>query len=161
MLLFREELSAADTGTVRDIVASTGFFNDEETAIAVELVEERLRRGDASGYHFVFAVEKGVEVGYACYGPIAGTEGRFDLYWIVVRNDRRGRGLGQTIMDAALERIRRMGGTRVYVETSSRGQYDPTRAFYATCGFAEAAVVEDFYAPGDSKVILVADLATA
>ncbi len=50
----RYETIASDLATVRDIVTSTGFFHDHEVDVAVELVEERLRRGDASGYYFAF-----------------------------------------------------------------------------------------------------------
>ena len=46
-----------------------------------------------------------------------------------------------------------MGDTRVYIETSSRDQYDPTRRFYVNSLYSQAALLEDFYAPGDAKVI--------
>jgi hypothetical protein len=42
----------------------------------------------------------------------------------------------------------------VYVETSGRAQYEPTRDFYMHCGYEVEAVLADFYAPGDDKVIL-------
>ena len=47
------------------------------------------------------------------------------------------------------------GARRVYVDTSSRSQYEPTRAFYLACGYAREAFLADFYAPGDGKVIFV------
>ena len=46
-------------------------------------------------------------------------------------------------------------GQRIYIETSNRGQYVPTRAFYLKCGYAEDAVLREFYGPGDDKVIYV------
>jgi hypothetical protein len=52
-------------------------------------------------------------------------------------------------------RIAAAGGRLVWVETSSRAQYQPTRAFYLRCGYCEAARLADFYAPGDAKVIFV------
>ena len=155
-LLFRYEPSETDAAAVRDIVASTGFFNAEEIDIAVELVEERLSRGGKSGYHFVFAqTPKGHVVGYACYGPISGTKSSFDLYWIAVRDDRRGKGLGAVIMEKAESAIASMGGVRVYAETSSRAQYKPTRAFYEKQGYLQDALMEDFYDEGDGKVVYV------
>jgi ribosomal protein S18 acetylase RimI-like enzyme len=53
-LTFRFEVEPADAKIVSDLVAATGKFSVEETDIAVELVEERLNRGAASGYEFVF-----------------------------------------------------------------------------------------------------------
>ena len=39
------------------------------------------------------------------------------------------------------------------VETSSRDDYAPTRAFYLACGYQIVAELPDFYAPGDGKLI--------
>jgi hypothetical protein len=41
----------------------------------------------------------------------------------------------------------------VYIETSNRPQYVPTRAFYERCGYECEAVLKEFYGPGDDKVI--------
>ncbi|MFO1076810.1 MAG: GNAT family N-acetyltransferase [Planctomycetota bacterium] len=150
---FRTELRPGDEEAVRAIVASTGFFNAEEIDIAVELVQERRAKGDASGYHFLFLDIDGRTVGYACYGPIPATVSSHDLYWIAVQAGARGHGLGQRLMAATERAIARAGGTRVYAETSSRPQYEPTRAFYRRCGYRVEADLVDFYAPGDGKVI--------
>ncbi len=155
---FRSGVRLSDTEEVRFIVESTGYFNDEEVDIAVELVDEALAKGPAAGYFFVFAELEGETAGYACYGPIPGTRSSFDLYWIAVREDRRGMGLGKMLMERAEAAVLDMGGTRVYVDTSSRKQYAPTRGFYESCGYAVEAVLTDFYAPGDSKVIYVKKL---
>lgn len=114
-----------------------------------------MRRGDASGYFFVFAEQEGRTVGYACYGPIACTVSSYDLYWIVVHRARQGAGVGRLLLKAAEDRIARAGGTRIYVETSSREQYEPTRRFYEHFGFRREATLPDFYAPGDGKVVYV------
>jgi hypothetical protein len=47
------------------------------------------------------------------------------------------------------------GARRVYADTSSRPQYEATRAFYLACGYVQEALLADFYAPGDGKVIFV------
>ena len=70
----------------------------------------------------------------------------------------QGRGIGRTLM-AASERIMAGCGARlIYADTSSRPQYEPTRAFYLACGYREEAFLADFYAPGDGKVIFVKPL---
>jgi ribosomal protein S18 acetylase RimI-like enzyme len=151
----RHEATPGDLSAVGDIVAATGFFNAAEIAIAVELVEERLEMGPASGYFFVFAEEAGRVLGYTCYGPIDGTESSFDLFWIAIDPTQQGRGLGRLLMDETERLIREMGGRRVYAETSGRAQYEPTRAFYLRLGFDREAELADFYAPGDAKVFFV------
>ena len=155
VLNWREEPISSDIESIRKIVGSTDFFSLEERSIAVELAEERLTEGVSSGYHFLFAEGEGTVVGYACFGPIPGARGSFDLYWIAVSNDQRGLGLGKVIMTKAEQKIGALGGTRIYIETSSRAQYKPTRAFYSKCGYKEEAVLKDFYSLGDDKIIYV------
>jgi D-alanine-D-alanine ligase len=160
-LAFREGMLPGDVAEVRDIVASSGFFSGCEIQLAAELVEERLERGEASGYHFLFAEtpdRPGKAEGYTCFGPIPCAPSSYDLYWIAVRGGSRGGGLGTDLLARSEERIRRLGGRRIYVETSSRPQYEPTRAFYTRRGYRVETVLADFYAPGDGKVILVKEL---
>ena len=154
-LAFRDEPRAADLARVREIVEATGFFSGEEAAVAVELLDDRLAKGPASDYRFLFGEEEGRVVGYAAYGRIALTRGSWDLYWIAVDPSTQGRGVGRALLVESERRIARAGGERVYVETSTRAQYDPTRRFYERCGYHVAATLPDFYAPGDGKVIFV------
>jgi GNAT superfamily N-acetyltransferase len=152
---FREELKPEDREAVGRLVRATGFFSEVEAGIAEELIEERLTKGDASGYFFLFAEEGDRLLGYACFGPIPGSVHSFDLYWIAVDPRKQGRKVGRTLMAAAERFMAERGARLIYADTSSRPQYETTRAFYLACGYLEAAVLTDFYAPGDSKVIFV------
>ena len=150
---YRHTVEHADPARVGAIVASSGFFNAEEIEVAVELVVERLAKGEKSGYYFVFAEMDGRTVGYACFGPISGTLCSFDLYWIAVDNSLRTKGIGGELLRKAEEAIGAMNGRRIYVETSSRKLYEPTRAFYVRNAYRLEATLEDFYAPGDAKLV--------
>ncbi|MGD9548089.1 MAG: N-acetyltransferase family protein [Candidatus Krumholzibacteriia bacterium] len=154
-IVFREAVVPADVEAVRGIVADTGFFSAEEVAIAAELVEERLQKGPASGYEFIFAEVDGIVKGYSCYGLIPCSTVSWDLYWIAVAPDQQGSGLGRRVLDLTEQRIAQSGGLAVYAETSGREQYTPTRGFYGRCGYATGAVFEDFYGPGDAKYVFV------
>lgn len=152
-ITLREEVRASDAAAVREIVASTGFFYTPEIDVAVELVDERLAKGPASGYFFVFAEQGERVIAYSCYGPIACTTHSYDLFWIAVHKDLQGHGLGRRLMVESEKRIATAGGRRVYVETSGREQYGPTRSFYERCGYRREAVLAEFYGPADDKVI--------
>jgi GNAT superfamily N-acetyltransferase len=158
---FRYEVRPDDRDAVRRLVASTGVFSPVELDVAVELVDERLKRGAESGYHFVFAEQDGRPVGYTCYGPIALTAASFDLYWIAVDKTLHGRIIGRLVLERTEELIHQLGGRQVYIETSNRHHYAPTRGFYLRCGYDQEALLKDFYAPGDDKVIYVKTLGTA
>ena len=154
---FRNTVRKSDISAVRKILESSGFFHDYEVSVGVELVEEHLAKGsEKSGYYFLFAdAPDGDTIGYTCYGPIACTLGSFDLYWIAVHNDFRGRGLGQQLLAETEKAIVKAGGRRIYIETSSREIYQPTRKFYEKCRYDVEAVLKDFYATGDSKFVFV------
>jgi len=154
----RRDVRAGDPAIVRDITESTGFFYAEEVGTAVELVEERLAKGEASGYLFVFADEGARTLGYSCFGSIACTKASYDLYWIAVHADARGKKIGTLLLDECERLIRGAGGRRIYVETSSRPLYEPTRAFYLARGYREEARLAEFYGPGDAKVIYVKEM---
>ena len=152
---WRENPVCTDIEDILKIVSSTDFFSYEELAIAAELVEERLLKGIESGYYFLFLeIDKKV-TGYSCYGPIPGTLYSFDLYWIAVKNESRGMGLGKLLLEKSEQKIGTMNGINIYIETSSREQYLPTRKFYENCGYRAEARLKDFYAPSDDKIIYV------
>ncbi|CAN5254316.1 hypothetical protein BH24PSE2_BH24PSE2_07890 [soil metagenome] len=157
---FRDTVRQADAPAVQNLVAETGFFNAAEIDLAEELVVERLSKGSASGYEFFIAEQASAFAGYVCYGAIAGTLASYDLYWIVVSPQFQKQGLGRALLSKAEQAIWRTGGRRVYVETSSRDQYAGTRAFYSSSGYKAQAVLEEFYAPGDHKMIFVKRLMT-
>jgi len=152
-IAFRSSVSEKDHAAVRQMVESTGFFYPEEVDTAVELVEDRLAKGSRCGYHFLFAEHDGHPLGYTSFGPIALTKESYDLYWIVVAKDYRGKGLGTQLLEQTEEVIASYGGRRVYIETSARPLYTPTRAFYLARGYSQVAEIEDFYAPGDAKAM--------
>ena len=152
-LTFRRDICSEDIERVRKLVAITGFFSPEEVEVAVELVEERLAKGEASGYHFMVAEHYGRFIGYTCYGPIPCTQSSFDIYWIAVHPDYQGRGVGRQLLKETERRIKDGGGFRIYVDTSQRVQYASTRAFYERCGYRVESLLLDFYAQGDGKVI--------
>ncbi len=155
----RYEVACADPRRIAELVRRTGFFNEEEIAVAAELAQERLAKRDASGYHFILVDNEDRLAGYTCYGPIPATAASYDLYWIAVHPDSQGKGLGRRLMAETEGRIHQAGGKRIYVETSTRAQYTGTRAFYERCGYRLESVLEDFYGPGDGKATYCKTLA--
>jgi GNAT superfamily N-acetyltransferase len=154
-ITYRYEVLPTDRDAVLRLVESTGVFSRVEAEVAVELVDDRLDRGQQSDYYFVFAELDGRVVGYTCYGRIALTVSSFDLYWIAVDKSLHGRKIGRALLEHTEELIRQDGGGRVFIETSNRHHYAPTRGFYLRCGYVQAALLKDFYAPDDDKVIYV------
>lgn len=150
----RRAVRAGDPDAVRRLARSTRFFIEEEVEVAAELVEDTLSGRDPD-YRFVMADDPdapGELLGYACFGPIPATQESWHLYWIAVRPDLQGRGLGGRLLAAAEEAAWREGGRRMYLDTSGTDDYAPTRGFYLRWGYAVVANLPDYYAPGDAKV---------
>lgn len=91
--------------------------------------------------------------GYACWGATPCTLGTFDLYWIAADPACHGKGAGHALLLRAEEDMRRRGGRLCIIETSSLPQYEPARRFYLRHGYKVAAEIQDFYAPGDHRLI--------
>src|SRR5690348_1743737 len=145
----------AQRGPLERLTAATGLFRPEEVAIAVELLDEALAGDD--DYRFLGAYAGDELVGYACWGPTPGTDGTFDLYWIVVDPIRQHQGVGTQLLSAVERQLRTDDARLVVVETSSRGPYAPTRAFYERRGYVAAARLPGYYGPADDLVIYLKD----
>lgn len=156
----RDEVQSGDAALIRGIVESTGVFHAFEVDVAVELVEDRLQNGTASGYHFLIAERPDGAAGYVCYGEIACTSGSYDVYWIAVTKACQGAGLGRALLTMTEQRIAARGGRKIYLETSGRPDYLPTRTFYERCQYTQAAELPDFYADHDAKIVYVKDVRT-
>lgn len=150
---YRQQIKPTDLDAIVRIVQSSTFFSAAEIDLAHELAKEKLSDGDESSYQFLFGEDGDFVWGYTCFGLIPATAGSYDLYWIAVDNHLRARGLGKPLLKKTEDIIRDLGGRHIYVETSSRPQYQSTQLFYEKCGYIREAFLKDFYTEGDSKVI--------
>lgn len=149
-------LETGDRNAVQDIVSRAGNFTDAEIDVAMELVDEWLAEGEASGYlTYVVADDEMPHAvrGYVCFGPAPMTEGTFDLYWIAVDPDDQGRGLGGRLLAAAEQEIQSRGGRLLLIETASQDSYASTIRFYEQSEYTVISRVRDYYRPGDDKLI--------
>ena len=150
-LRFRHVLDAGDPEKIRALIEATGVFTAEEADVAARLAETTLDGSET--YRWLLCDQGDKLAGYTCFDRIELTQGSFDLYWIAVLPELGGKGLGLDLMARTAKFIRSKRGTQVFAETSSREPYEKARRFYVKAGFEEVARFEDFYEPGDAKVI--------
>lgn len=157
-LQWRQSVKQSDPAEIRRLVSATNAFSGEEITIAGELAEERIEKGRASGYDFIFAAQGDKLAGYSCYGRIPGAEKAYDLYWIAVDPAAGRGGLGAEILARTEKAVAEAGGAFLIAETSSTPPYEKARAFYLKTGFKKLVEIADFYRPGDNKIIFRKDI---
>jgi len=126
-------------------------FSKEEARVAAELAETTIDGSET--YRWLIAEQDGALIGYTCYDRIPLSKVSFDLYWIAVLPECRGTGLATELLTRTARFAKSKRGLWMFAETSSRDAYAPARAFYLKSGFTEIARMEDFYEPGDDKLV--------
>jgi D-alanine-D-alanine ligase len=148
------EVTASHREAVRAILEGTEVFRYDEVLVGLEVLDIHLNQPEQTDYFFVGAFDGEANlVGYACYGPTPCTLGTWDLYWIAVDPEWQAGGVGSRLLDEVEREVWSRHGRMILAETSSQPGYDGTRAFYARRGYDAVSRVEDFYAPGDDRVI--------
>ena len=148
-----------DADALLRLAGAEPLFSQEEAATVAELLESYLADEDPNGYFFLSAMEDDELLGFVCYGPTPLTQGTFDLYWIAVGLGSKGKGVGRALMAQTENEVLKQGGRMIVLDTSGRGEYAPTRAFYQRLGYTLAATIPEFYAPGDDLIIFTRTLA--
>lgn len=149
---------AEDRDRVRGMAEATQVFRPDEVDVALEVFDDAIAAPGVD-YHALGAYDDERLVGFTLYGPTPCTVATWDLYWIVVDPQVHRLGVGRSLMAASEEAIHRLGGRLVVVETSSRDDYGPTRAFYEALGYDRAARIAEYYAAGEDLIVYTRPLA--
>ncbi|MCG3139660.1 MAG: hypothetical protein HDKAJFGB_00554 [Anaerolineae bacterium] len=145
----------AEQATLVALTEATGFFNAQEIESVRAMLAEYFEQPARDEYIWLVYRETADAPprGYACYGPASLAVGTYDLYWIAVERAHQDKKIGSALLAEMEQDLRRRGARQLYVETSDKPQYAPTRAFYERRGYAQVAHFPDYYDVGDGKVI--------
>jgi len=147
-----------DVKIIKEILMSTSYFYDYEIDVATDIATEYLEKDDHNGYYFQKLTHNGKMIAFTTYGEIPCTKGSFDLYWIAVHSDFRGKGLGLALLYETEKHIKTLSGRKIYIETSSTEKYMPTQKFYFKAGYILEAVLKDYYHINDNKLMYSKDI---
>ncbi|HTY82401.1 MAG TPA: GNAT family N-acetyltransferase [Dehalococcoidales bacterium] len=136
------------------ILRNTPEFKDYEVVVAEEVIDGYLDDQQGTGYYALIAEDDSQLAGYVMYGQTPVTIGTWDIYWIAVSGEVRGKGIGKALTKEAEADIKKMGGRLILIETSSQPLYENTRRFYLGQKYEQVARIPDFYAPGDDLLIM-------
>ena len=143
----------ADTPDLLALTAATGVFKPLEVDTLREVLDDYYAHERAAGARCFVLEGDGQLLGFEYHAPEPMTVGSWALWWIVVRADTQGQGLGRRLLAFAEADARERGAGVLFVETSGTPHYEPTRRFYLKYGYDQEARLRDYYAPGDDQVI--------
>jgi ribosomal protein S18 acetylase RimI-like enzyme len=145
--------SAEDRPGLAQLLDGIPGFNEEDAAIALELLDIYLTQPGQKDYAFFSALgEDGRVNGFLCWGPTPLTLGTYDLYWVAVATDCFGQGVGKLLLDQFETAVRKQAGRLIVIETSSAPSYSQARRFYLKHGYELAETLRDFYQPGEDRL---------
>lgn len=146
---------ADELETLVALTKATGFFHADEVEVVREMFESFVAQPTSDEYIWI-VYREGQDtppLGFACYGPASLAVGTYDLYWIVVDKHHQDKKIGSALLKHIEADLGERAARQLYIETSDKPQYAPTRAFYERRGYALVAHFHDYYEVGDGKVI--------
>ncbi len=95
--------------------------------------------------------EEAISIGFC--SPEKLTEGTYNLYALGIRSDIQAKGIGSKMMSFIEDHLRNKGSRVLIVDTSGTEDFQLTRNFYEKLNYNKEAVIRDFWAEGDDKVV--------
>ncbi|MSQ95607.1 MAG: GNAT family N-acetyltransferase [Gemmataceae bacterium] len=144
----------AETDALVALTDATGMFKSIEVVALREVLDDFHATNHADDHHAITLEENGDIRGFAYYAPAEMTDRTWQLWWIVVRKDQQGQGVGGKLLRFVEDDLRTKRNARVlFIETGSLPHYELTREFYRKHCYEQHALLQDFYAAGDSMVV--------
>ncbi|OKH52865.1 hypothetical protein NIES2101_13315 [Calothrix sp. HK-06] len=141
-----------DREGILEVIQAVGLFTAPEVEFMSGLVDSFLNGEQEDSHYWVVAEKDGVQgVGY--YGPENFAQEVYNLYFIGVKPDKQGQGVGASLVKFIENHLHELKQRILLVETSGLPEFEKTRQFYLKQGFVQEAVVREYYKAGDDKVI--------
>jgi ribosomal protein S18 acetylase RimI-like enzyme len=145
----------SDARAIMSIVGQSGQFDEESLAHIEQTLENHLMgHSDA----IWLTADDGEPVGVAYCAPEPVASGVWNLLMLWTRSDRYGQGHGTALVSEMESQLRERTARLLIVETSGLPAFAPARAFYEKCGFKHEAIIKNYFAHGDDKLVFTKPL---
>jgi ribosomal protein S18 acetylase RimI-like enzyme len=143
----------ADTPGLLQLAEQTGVFKPLEVQTFGEVIDDYYDYTQAMGDRAVTYARDAKLLGFAYYATEDMTDRTWNLWWIIVAKECQSAGIGSHLLRHAEDDIRGQQGRVLFIETSSLPQYEPSRRFYTKHGYAQVALLPDYYTDGDDMLV--------
>jgi len=152
MLKIRE-MTHVDRPVVKEIAVSTGLFGEEDW------MDPDLTSLEKDHKWIVATTDDGDVKGAAYFAPELVSDRLWNTFFLAVKADSQGHGVGRFIMSYIERQARDSGIRTLIVETSNQEAYSGARTFYTSLGYVKEAEIRDYYGEGDNKIVFWKSLA--
>ena len=139
--------TSADLPAIKLVLADTDLFPPE---MLDDMIAPFMNGADDERW-LVCETEADGVVGFSYTRLEALTEGVWNLLAIGFRAEHQGSGFGSRLIEEVEQSL--AGERLLLVETSSLDDFENTRHFYNSRGYSQEAVIADYWAEGDDKII--------
>ena len=144
--------TARDIPGILNVADKSGLLSADELVGLEEMLTDALQGKLGDNQHWI--VDESQDLcGAAYYAPEVMANATRNLYFIAVRRDNQGQGVGSGLLHFVEQELAARGERLLVIETSGLGSFERTRAFYQKHGYEEEARIRDFYDSGDDKVV--------
>jgi len=141
-----------DSDAILDVALASGLFPAEELDGLQYMLGETLGADIADEHHWIVNESNGI-CAAAYYAPEVMANGTWNLYFIAVRREIQGQGIGSDLLRYVEADIANRRARLLIIETSGLAEFEKTRQFYLKHGYDNEARIRDFYDAGDDKIV--------
>jgi ribosomal protein S18 acetylase RimI-like enzyme len=147
-------VTKTDIDGLKQVVDSSELFPSEYLD---EMISDYFDNPDTQDIWFTYIENnKQVAIGYCV--PEKFTDGTYNLLAIGVSQDTQRKGIASQMMNYIEQRLKQNYGRILIVETSSDDAQIGARIFYKKIGYAQEAVIKDFWKDGEDKIVFLKKL---
>ena len=132
------------------IIEASGQFDTDGLAHVANTLDEHFSN---PGQAIWLTAIDGEPVGVAYCAPEPVTMGTWNLLMLWMKDGFSGQGFGSALVKEIESQLLARDARLLIVETSQLPAFEAARSFYERNGFKREAEIENFFAPGDNKVV--------
>ncbi|MEP7704689.1 GNAT family N-acetyltransferase [Paraglaciecola sp. 25GB23A] len=147
--IYIREMSKSDIPKVKTIIDDNQMFPAEY----IDEMTVNYFNQETEDMWFILEQEDAGIIAVAYCSPERMTEGTWNLLLIAVLKQFQGCGVGSKLITFIEDKLKTLLVRVLLVETSGLPEYELTRDFYPKCGYKQVAVIPEYYAIGDDKIV--------
>ena len=142
-----------ETTQYLEIAKESAVFTPDDIAIIEEVLSAYALYPEKD-YFLLEEKEKDIPIGFILFGKNTLTSFSWEIYWISVKKDFQGQGVGKKLLRRLEDFIlKREPCVILRVETSSTPPYQHARILYNKLGFEECGRIANFYGENDDWIV--------